>query len=305
MLIEPLKDVVRLLVARNSTGLWLNPYRGIPLSPALPQFDVIYLDQDNRVSHPVERFPDPQTQYWNGMAATALLLPVGTPFAAQIEPGDLLVFNTSGKMAKLPVPDKSEPANEVRAASHGPRLIQFAARPTSEEEVAMTQEDSSKPNAFQVEQQRAGKEPWFDRFLRWLNYGRHPSDRRRAFRRPIPGLLASYWTGNASRIFPIADISEAGVYLLTAERPGISTTLMVNLQRMDSQSENVVDSATAYVKVARWGDDGIGLVFVAPRLSEGSQETSSTQGGYSTEALKAFLLRLDRPMEAPGEEISA
>src|ERR1035441_5527703 len=89
---EPLKKLIEDLAVEGGTGIWLTPYRGIPSAPRLPPFDVVYLDEDQRVAQAMESYPNPEIKPLNAQAASALVLPARTVFASQALTGDQLQF---------------------------------------------------------------------------------------------------------------------------------------------------------------------------------------------------------------------
>ncbi len=118
----------------------------------------------------------------------------------------------------------------------------------------------------------------------WLS-----SDRRRARRQPLPGVVAYYWTGSAPRAYQIADISSSGFYLLTEERWFPGTMVLMTLQRTDSDGQNLDDSIAVQSRVVRWGSDGLGLAFV---LSRSDQPDTMRLHGADKKTLERFLARL-------------
>lgn len=123
----------------------------------------------------------------------------------------------------------------------------------------------------------------------WLS-----SDRRRAYRQPLPGLVAYYWTGSTPRAYQIADISPAGLFLLTEDRWYPGTLVLMTLQRIDSLGRNLEDAISIQAKVMRWDNEGLGLAFILPKNSD--DQSRLLEGGANKKALDKFLERLDRPV---------
>ena len=119
----------------------------------------------------------------------------------------------------------------------------------------------------------------------WLS-----SDRRRAPRQALPGVVAYYWTGSAPRAYQIADISASGFYLLTEERWFPGTMVLMTLQRTDSSGKNTDDYIAVQSRVVRWGSDGLGLAFVLSR--DPSNGHPSRERGADRKVLDRFLARL-------------
>jgi hypothetical protein len=116
--VEPFKKLVANLAAQNGTGLWLNPYRGIPTLPGLPQFDLIYLDPDYRLLQEVETYPSTTVKPLHFQPSSALALPKHTIFAALALPGDQLAISLNGDVEHVrePLTDRTAGAVEERSA---------------------------------------------------------------------------------------------------------------------------------------------------------------------------------------------
>jgi hypothetical protein len=121
----------------------------------------------------------------------------------------------------------------------------------------------------------------------WLS-----SDRRRAPRHPLPGLVAYYWTGSTPRAYQIADISSSGFYVLTEERWFPGTMVLMTLQRTDSAGKNLDDSIAVQSRVVRWGSDGLGLAFVLSKALDPNSGESIRENGADKKMLERFLERL-------------
>jgi hypothetical protein len=90
---------------------------------------------------------------------------------------------------------------------------------------------------------------------------RVPSERKRAERRPLPGLAAYHWEGLVPKLDRVRNISATGVYLQTPDRwePGEIVTL--TLQREGPPHMGFDHCVRLRTKAVRWGDDGVGLIF--------------------------------------------
>ena len=121
----------------------------------------------------------------------------------------------------------------------------------------------------------------------WLS-----SDRRRADRQALPGLVAYYWTGSTPRAYQIADISSSGFYVLTEERWFPGTMVLMTLQRTDRTGKNLDDSIAVQSRVVRWGSDGLGLAFVLSRAVDPNNGESLRENGADKKTLDRFLERL-------------
>ena len=121
----------------------------------------------------------------------------------------------------------------------------------------------------------------------WLS-----TDRRRAERQALPGVVAYYWTGSTPRAYQISDISSTGFYVLTEERWFPGTMVLMTLQRTDRAGKNIDDSIAVQSRVVRWGSDGLGLAFVLSRAVDPSNGESLRENGADRKTLERFLDRL-------------
>jgi hypothetical protein len=102
------------------------------------------------------------------------------------------------------------------------------------------------------------------RFKRWLNpVAPTNSDRRKAHRRYVPGMVAYYYTGGAPKPHDVADISMTGLYLLTEDRWMPDTMIQMTLQKPCAKGERK-QSITVLSKIVRRGSDGLAAEFVMP-----------------------------------------
>ena len=116
------------------------------------------------------------------------------------------------------------------------------------------------------------------RFKRWLNpVAPSNSDRRKAHRRYVPGMIAHYFTGGAPRPYDVADISLTGFYLLTEDRWMPGTMIQMTLQKPCARGERK-QSITILSKIVRRGSDGVAAEFVMPEsLDPRSHDVQPTQ----------------------------
>jgi hypothetical protein len=102
------------------------------------------------------------------------------------------------------------------------------------------------------------------RFKRWLNPAAPASsDRRRAYRRYVPGMVAHYYTGGSPKPHEVADISMTGFYLLTEDRWMAETMIQMTLQKPCAKGERK-QSIVVLSKIVRRGSDGVAAQFVMP-----------------------------------------
>ena len=101
-----------------------------------------------------------------------------------------------------------------------------------------------------------------EKLKRWLKPAPSTkSDRRRAHRRYVPGMVAHYYTGGAPRPHEVADISITGFYLLTDDRWVPETLIRMTLQKPCAKGERK-QSITVLSRIVRRGSDGVGAEFV-------------------------------------------
>jgi hypothetical protein len=115
------------------------------------------------------------------------------------------------------------------------------------------------------------------------------TERRKAERQIVPGLVAYYWDGGPPTSHPIRDISLTGMFLVTDERWYIGTVMMMRLQQEGGADSDPDRSITVHAKVVRWGTDGVGMAFLAqgPSLSQNGNDRKSLEA--SQKSLKNFV----------------
>lgn len=282
-----LRNLFEELAIKSDSGLWMMPYRGIPPAHGLSPLDLVYLDNEYRVIQEVESFPTATVEALRDEAASALVLPTHTIYSSQTQPGDQLVICIAAEMehrlerlSRSFSPAASSTTVSSKDKQHDNGVV--AGR--------SLQVDSTKAQTvFQGLETMHSFEPKTERpnsFIAWLKNWLS-SDRRRAHRQPLPGLVAYYWTGSAPRAYQIADISSSGFYLLTEERWFPGTMVLMTLQRTDSDGQNLDDSIAVQSRVVRWGSDGLGLAFVLSASGDSVREH-----GADKKTLDRFLGRL-------------
>jgi PilZ domain len=284
-----LHELAERLTSRTDSGFWIMPFRRLPRLTGIPPIDLVYLDSEYRVVHEIESFPTSAVESLTDDAASALILPVHTIYSSQTQTGDQLVICVADEMERrleklstsfIPAPNPTNvvSSNEKQPEDNFEELDALGIRSAKEETMF---QGSETMNSFEP---RTGRPNTLKMWLtNWLS-----SDRRRAPRQPLPGLVAYYWTGSAPRAYQIADISSSGFYLLTEERWFPGTMVLMTLQRTDSSGRNLDDSIAVQSRVVRWGSDGLGLAFV---LSTGG-EPSVRENGADKKTLERFLGRL-------------
>lgn len=101
------------------------------------------------------------------------------------------------------------------------------------------------------------------KFRQWLHPTSSPSDRRRASRRYVPGMVAHYFTGGAPKPKNVADISMSGMYLLTDDRWMPGTMIQMTLQKPCASGEKK-QSINVLSRIVRRGSDGVAAEFIMP-----------------------------------------
>jgi PilZ domain len=287
-----LYQLIERLSVNTDSGLWLTPYRGLPPAKGISPIDLVYLDSEYRVIQEVESFPTSKAELLDH-AASALVLPVHTIYSSQTQPGDQLVIcvanemerrleRLSGSFTSSPNTPGVVSSREKQPENGTGSSIALPIHSVKEETMFQGLETA---NSFEP---RTGKPSSLKTWLQnWLS-----SDRRRAQRQPLPGLVAYYWTGSAPRAYQIADISNSGFYLLTEERWFPGTMVLMTLQRTDSSGKNLDDAIAVQSRVVRWGSDGLGLAFV---VSNANGRDAIRENGVDKKTLERFLGRLKDP----------
>jgi hypothetical protein len=288
---------VRELIDRASikpdSGLWMIPYRGILPAQVHSPVDLVYLDSNYRVIQEIESFLTSTVEPLKDEAASALVLPAHTIYSSQTQPGDQMVIcvademerrleRLSGSIATLSnsqgVVASRDKQSGNGSSSHAPLQIRSTGKQITD------QGKDTMDNLGLKSGKRGSLLGWIQN---WLS-----SDRRRAPRQPLPGLVAYYWTGSTPRAYQIADISSTGFYVLTEERWFPGTMVLMTLQRTDSSGRNLEDSIAVQSRVVRWGSDGLGLAFVLSKAVDPNSGESMRENGADRKMLDRFLERL-------------
>lgn len=292
------RGLIEKLAIKPDSGLWLTPYRGVPAARGLSPIDLVYLDGDYRVIQEVESFPTSTVEPSKEEAASALVLPAHTIYSSQTQPGDQLVICVAGEMERRLERLSSSFASSPAITSDLPSVNGQSAKAVSSA-LASPHRSTNVQSIFQGSDEMNDYEPKTTRpnslktwLQNWLS-----SDRRRALRRPLPGLVAYYWTGSAPKAYQIADISSSGFYVLTEERWFPGTMVLITLQRTDSSGKNVDDCLAVQSRVVRWGSDGLGLAFVPSRAVDPKNGEALRENGADKKTLDRFLERLKEPVD--------
>jgi hypothetical protein len=280
---EPLKRLFDHLVNGSETGLWLKPYRGIPATQGARSFDLVYLDEECRVAERLDKYPNPQFTVLDEEAASALLLPVHTVFASQIQTGDQLAICRAEELEGI----LTALSNSTDGDS-GAHDLRIAEPSSSNSGSFRVPQEAAREKSNAVEAESEVKDLSLGaRLKRW--FSAEPPSGNRSNRHPLPGLIAYHWSGGTPQPYPLGDISGTGFYLLTDERPYPGTLIMMTLQRTGTNGERLGDSIAVYTKVIRWGPDGVGFAFVAPEVKDVKRSDHQPGELADQESLQKFL----------------
>lgn len=100
----------------------------------------------------------------------------------------------------------------------------------------------------------SGRKGWFGKLLL----------PERSDRRPAPHFGAYRWSGSSLVKEAVRDISSTGAYLVTKESLEPGAFVSVTMQKDGPLETNRSRRITAFARVARRGDDGVGLKFALP-----------------------------------------
>ncbi len=295
---EPIAAIAEDLTHVSNKGYWLNPFRGIPKSRGLSRFDLVYLDDRCRVVECAENFAEVEFQPVSGGTASALVLPSHTISSAQIHQGDQLRICSAGvPFAELGDPGERSAQHNGASPAEAIRCVKdadsFPSQPAATlDEKAILQADKQDTSETPEQEKPSLKA----RFLRWL-FPDITADRRLGNRRPLPGLIAYYWTGGAPQAFRLRDVSPNGFYLLTEERWIEGTRIMMTLQMEATADENIADTACVESQVVRWGEDGVGFKFVQSEFVDLNSGELVSGKRFEKVAFQQFLDRLAVPNE--------
>lgn len=205
-------------------GSWIAPAKGLATLGMISSRDLIYLDESHKVVDVVEGFPKFRMAPSRSEAASLLALPERTIYSSQTQPGNQLVICVAEEM-------------EFRLRTQPPSIFEDRAP-------ARQPEPESSPKT-------------------WLPAGL-TQDRRGAFRKRWPRLVAYGDRGQALPVHGVRDISATGLYLMTEERWPLGAEVRMSLQRTDGLDDAAALPITVQLRVNRWGNDGVGLEFVQP-----------------------------------------
>lgn len=294
------RELIDKVGAKPDSGLWMVPYRGNLPARGHSPVDLLYLDGDYRVIQEVESFLPSSIEPLKDDAASALVLPAHTIYSSQTQPGDQMVICIAEEMERrlerlsvsMNPPSHAQTVVFPKETQNGNGASGAAASLTYADSKDMSHAtDNSDPSGSRIGRRSS--------LLGWIqNWLSSSSDRRRAPRQPLPGVVAYYWTGSTPRAYQIADISSTGFYVLTEERWFPGTMVLMTLQRIDNSGKNLNDSIAVQSRVVRWGSDGLGLAFVVSKTVDPHSGESIRENGADKKTLERFLERLKEESSA-------
>ena len=131
----------------------------------------------------------------------------------------------------------------------------------------------------------------------WLESFLEP-EVERAERLSVEQFAAYRWNGTNLVQEAVRDISPTGVYIVTKERWKTGTLVSLTLQREGPLEMNSERRIEVRAKVARCGQDGVGLAFVFAKDDPESSQWESLRASLIVEAKPEDMLSLVRMAEA-------
>jgi hypothetical protein len=294
------------LTPKSGAGLWMTPFRGIPVTNVPVPLDLIYLDRNHRVIETVEFFPSFRVSASSPLASSVLALPVHTIFSSHTQPGDQIAFGRvedvehelavlfgSGAAANATqeaMAARLEPAQEIVHAS--PREV-FAA-PASPREVERTREHAAPPpQVEEVAHPEPSKYETPKKKKSWLQklLSPDPPEPRKNVRTSVPGLTAYFFTGGTPVPETIRDISSTGLFVVTEERWYPGTLVQMTLKKTEEGMPRTEYSISLTAKALRWGNDGVGVQFILRDPKNPTYDSIHAQGATRAE-MDQFLQRI-------------
>ncbi len=308
-----LADRLPALTPKSGAGLWMTPFRGIPVTSVPAPLDLIYLDRDRHVIETVEFFPTFRVSPSSPLASSVLALPIHSIFASHTQPGDQIAFGNvedvehelsllfgSGAAANAAHEALGERRNlEASVAPAPPRDLYIAPapqreaeRPSQEVAPAAPPPVVSKPEPWKNDVPKK-KKGWLQRLLE-----PDPVEPRKNTRESVPGLIAYFFTGATPEPHTVRDISSTGLFVVTEERWYPGTLVQMTLKKTDEGAVRAEYSISLTAKALRWGNDGVGVAFVLRDPHSGNYETIHSQGA-TREEMDQFLARIGLARSSP------
>jgi hypothetical protein len=223
-----LKTIVGKAPREADEGRWITHPGWIGTLGTFSARDLIYLDDTNKVLATIEHLPPFGLAPRHRDASSILELPPRTIAASQTHAGHQLVISGAEEMVFRLRTMPAEERNQIFDDAEG-------------------DPDNAGGNTLP---------------------GKSSRERRIARRVRWPRLVAYDANGTEMPIHGIRDISVTGLYLLTGERWPVGAEVRMSLQRTDGLDDHSMIPITVDLRVARWGDDGIGLEFLQPNAEQ-------------------------------------
>lgn len=286
-----LAEKIRSSVLRSGEGLWIAPFRGLPITEVLAPLDLFYLDAEGRVLETVESFPTFRVAPTCPRPASVLALPAHSIYSSQTQRGDQLVVCVAEEMeqrlageAPVPVPAQLQGAVLLRAEplwSGGPGTVELETGSADSDGHEQRHEmDLADPRSKTPLPQRN----WLDRW--WF------PDPRKAPRKPSPAPAAYSWNGAPPVAHGIRDIGSSGTYLVTEERWYPGTLILMMLRRNEVGEDIAEHSVEVETRAMRWGHDGVGVQFMLPSPQNRRRENLPNLEPGSRKEFDRFLQQL-------------
>ena len=141
-----------------------------------------------------------------------------------------------------------------------------------------------------------GTKGWLENFLMPDS---ERGERRLSERRSVDQFAAYRWNGSDLKQEAVKDISSTGLYILTEERWLPGTPVFLTLQKEGPLELNPERRIEIQAKVARCGEDGVGLAFVLQDDPD-SRQWENLRESLIEQAKPKDLLSLVRMAEAVG-----
>ncbi len=313
---------LRTIGPSGGTALWIFPYREISRTSVRFPLDLVFLSNDNVVLNTIKSFPLSGERASCAQAITMLAFPADTLARDEIRPGDRLMIGTPEEIkhhlkhslgAKDSVPVELSVASRENGNPNSNRQPQIATGTVRESStgpgdnlVANASAESPQPEACCTEpampaeppaKSDVAERPWAKRetsrnWFQRLMLGDTPEPRG-APRVVVPGLIVYFFTGGAPKPCEVRDISTSGLYIITSERWYIGTVILLTLS--DRHNRDAERSLTVNTRVARSGDDGVGLEFLLigdDRLETMHLGPDHQTGAVDIHRLNVFIERL-------------
>jgi hypothetical protein len=274
----------------SGEGLWLTPFKEIPLTEMDVPVDLVFLDEGDSVIEVVESSSTFGRLQVDPRIASLLLVPRHTIYSSQTQAADQLIICMAGEMAS-----RLERISELTSAGMVQRAALLNLAPSEdgapEEEpspvgsrIAAAGSTESTQVDFAVNKEEVVFNPPGNWLTRWWT-----PDPRKVRRLPVDNLVAYYWTGATPTAQAIRDISSKGLYVVTQERWYPGTLVLFTLQRTDTEDGIGQCSIRVYTRAVRKGKDGVGLQFVLPETKDRVAEGKSLIGSVTKKGLETFL----------------